>query len=200
MKVFNIKSIMTMILIIFLISSCLVFYPAEYIGAESETRGRIAYVDLWAVFNSHPEKVVAENELNQLAQSMQAELEEGAKGLASDEQQELLKEYQGRLTQREQELIQSIIDSIKNVVIQLAEEKEVNMVLEKTNVIYGGYDITEDVIIFINKNNKEENIEDEDSQIIETPELSVEDFNEIESEGTLNTEDDISIDESDSAE
>lgn len=145
---------MTIILGITIISAGLVFYP-ETIGAESQSKGQIAYVDLWAVFNVHPEKPVAESELNQLAQSMQIELEEKAKDLSKEQQQNLLKEYQSKLSQHEQDLIQKIIESIKDVVVKVAIEKEVKIVLDQKNVIYGGYDMTADVIDFIEKNNIE---------------------------------------------
>lgn len=152
MKLLNFKSTISLLIMIFFISCCLVFYTTEEIKADSELAGKIVYVDLWTIFKAHPGKVAAEIELNQLAQSMQAELEEKAEGLQNDQKQELLREYQSRLTEREQELVMSVVDSIKDIIIQIAEEKEVRMVLEKTNVIYGGYDMTEDVITYIEQN------------------------------------------------
>lgn len=156
MKIFKTKFIIFTIIGVFLISTGLVLYSSETIGAESESKDQIAYVDLWAVFNVHPQKAVAESELNELAQSMQTELEDKAKELPKDKQQDLLKEYQSKLSQREQELIQNIIDSIKEVVVQVAIEKEVKMVLDQKNVIYGGYDMTEDVIEHINENSTDD--------------------------------------------
>jgi len=149
MKIFKTEFNMLIIAGILLFSIGFVLYSSDHIGAESESKGQIAYVDLWAVFNVHPEKSTAESELNKLAQSMQTELEEKAKDLPNEKQQDLLKEYQTKLSQREQELIQNIIDSIKDVVVEVAKEKEVKMVLDKKNVIYGGYNMTEDVIAYI---------------------------------------------------
>src|SRR5690554_5743227 len=125
--------------------------------ADEGAKGRIAYVDVWTVFNIHPDKSNAERELNQLAQEMQAELEEKARDLPEDQQQDMLKDYQNRLTQREQELIQEIINKIKEVIIEVAEEKEVKVVLDKQNVIYGGYDMTPDVVDYIEENTAEDN-------------------------------------------
>ncbi len=152
MRIYKTKFIIISIIGMLLISTGLVLYSSETIEAESQTKGQIAYVDLWAVFNVHPEKSIAESELNQLAQSMQIELEEKAKDLSKDQQQDLLKEYQSELSQHEQDLIQNIIESIKEVVVKVAIEKEVKMVLDQKNVIYGGYDMTGDVIDFIGKN------------------------------------------------
>src|SRR5690554_6949542 len=128
------------------------FVLMEKTEADEGAKGRIAYVDVWTVFNIHPDKSSAERELNQLAQEMQAELEEKAKDLPEEQQQEMLQDYQNRLTQREQELIQTIINRIKEVIIEVAEEKEVKVVLDKQNVIYGGYDMTPDVVDYIEEN------------------------------------------------
>ncbi len=171
MRIYKAKFIMIIILGMFLFSAGLILYSSETIGAESQTKGQIAYVDLWAIFNVHPEKSIAESELNQLAQSMQIELQEKAKELSKDQQQDLLKKYQSELSQHEQDLIQNIIESIKEVVVEVAIEKEVKMVLDQKNVIYGGYDMTGDVIDFIEKNNieasniQENTIEDSEEQV-----------------------------------
>lgn len=162
MKVLNLKSTISIIITIFLFCSCLVFFASGEIKAESDLAGKIVYVDLWAIFSAHPDKPAAEAELNQLAQSMQAELEEKAEGLPNDQKQELLREYQSRLTEREQDIVQGIVDSIKEIIIQIAEDKEVRMVLDKSNVLYGGYDMTGDVIVFIEQSITEDEIENKD--------------------------------------
>lgn len=141
--------------LIILLSGLITFlYPFASLRAENETRGRIAYVDVWAVFNAHPQKTIAEKKLNQIAQSMQSELEKKAKDLPKDKQQDMLKEYQSKLNRQEQELIQEIIEAIEEVIQTVAREKEVKIVLDKKNVIYGGYDMTQDVIDYIEKNFK----------------------------------------------
>ena len=152
MKISKYKYIISAGLILLLIGTAMILYPVGNIGAEDESTGRIAYVDVWAVFNVHPRKAEAEEELNKLAQSMQSELEKKAKDLPKEQQQDMLKEYQTKLSQQEQDLIQNIIDSIKDVVIEVAKDKEVKMVIDKKNVIYGGYDLTQDVIDHINNN------------------------------------------------
>lgn len=126
-------------------------FPLTNIAAGDDAKGRIAYVDLWTVFNVHPGKAAAEEELNTLAQDMQAELEEKAGDLPEPQQQEMLKKYQTKLSQQEQELIEGIIDEIKAVIVDVAEEKEVKIVVDKQSVFYGGYDLTQDVIDYINE-------------------------------------------------
>jgi|SRR5690554_2309210 len=140
------------------------FVLMEKTEADEGAKGRIAYVDVWTVFNIHPDKSSAERELNQLAQEMQTELEENARDLPEEQQQDMLQDYQNRLTQREQELIQAIINKIKEVIMVVAEEKEVKVVLDKQNVIYGGYDMTPDVVDYIEENTAEENTAEENEE------------------------------------
>ncbi|ACL70516.1 OmpH family outer membrane protein [Halothermothrix orenii] len=144
----------TIILITVLVITFL-FNPISILKAGDEAEGKIAYVDVQAVFNEHPEKVKAEKELNQLAQSMQAELEEKAKNLPESEQQELVNEYQMKLTRQEQEMIHGLLVKIDKAIKIVAEQKKVRLVLDKKNVIYGGYDLTQDVIDYIKENYEE---------------------------------------------
>ncbi len=160
MKLKN-RYIMILGLVVLIMAAVSLFYPLDTLLAGDEAAGRIAFVDVQAVFNIHPDKKTAEEELNKIAQSMQSELEQEAEELPKEQQQDLVNDYQGRLTQQEQELIQQILVKIDKAIRQVAEEQEVRLVLDKKNVIYGGYDMTQDVIDYINNNvNADESIEE----------------------------------------
>lgn len=166
MKLYKKRYLLVVGLILIMFGITFFILPNVY--ANENTKGQIAYVDVWTVFNIHPKKNEAEEKLNQLAQDMQAELQEKAKDLPSNKQQELLKEYQAKLSQQEQEMVQTILDTIRDVIKTVAEDKEVKIVLDKKNVIYGGYDLTQDVIDYIKNNltneaetNNTENAEEE---------------------------------------
>lgn len=141
------------LVIIILITGVLIsLSPAEQVLADADIKGKIAYVDVMEIFNVHPQKNSAETKLNELAQNMQSELEEKAKDLPKNEQQEMLREYQNKLNQQEQDLIQEVLEEIESVIAMVARAKEVRIVLDKKNVIYGGYDLTQDVIDYITDN------------------------------------------------
>ena len=170
MKRWRSKYTMFIVMLILVITAAFLLYPVANTSASEQT-GRIAYLDVWAVFNVHPQKAVAEAELNQLAQLMQSELEEKARDLPANEQQEMLREYQAELSYNEQTLIQEIINSIKEVVVIVAEEKEIEMVLDKKNVIYGGYDLSDAVLNYIKQ---EEDILDKENSIEEDGIIDIE--------------------------
>ncbi|MFW6378193.1 MAG: OmpH family outer membrane protein [Bacillota bacterium] len=117
--------------------------------APAAAQDEIAFVNLQEVFEAHPDKGEAEEQLNLEAQEMQSELEEEADELGEEEQQQLLQEYQEELSQREQELIQEVLADIEDLLNQLAEEKGVSVVLDGQNVLYGGYDLTPELIEMI---------------------------------------------------
>ena len=142
------------------------YTPFTSLASDNSLEGEIAYVDIQRVFELHPDKAEAEKELNKAAQMMQSELEEKVSDLDQEEQQELLNEYQSELSQKEQKLIQDVLAEIENAIQKVAEQKKVKLVLDKRNVIYGGYDMTEDVINYIEeqrKNNAENGNNNENS-------------------------------------
>jgi len=118
-------------------------------SAPAAAQGEIAFVNLQEVFEAHPDKAAAEEQLNTEAQEMQAELEAESENLSEEEQQQLLQNYREELTQREQELIQEVLADIEDLLNQLAEEKGVSVVLDGQNVLYGGYDLTPELIEMI---------------------------------------------------
>ena len=137
------------------------YNPFTSLASDSGLEGEIAYVDIQKIFELHPDKAEAEKELNKAAQMMQSELEEKVSDLSQEEQQELLSEYQSELSKKEQQLIQDVLEEIENAIKKVAKKKNVKLVLDKRNVIYGGYDITEEVINYIKDQRKSNNSEEE---------------------------------------
>jgi len=116
------------------------------VGASDLEEGIIAYVNLEELFEAHPDKALAEEKLNLEARELQQELEEKADELSQEEQQQMLQEYQQILSEREQELIAGVLEQIEGLIIELAEENGFQVVLDGQNVLYGGYNLTPDII------------------------------------------------------
>ena len=123
--------------------------------AQDKTAGRIAYVDIMKVYDMHPEKKAAEEQLSNLAKNMESKLKKEAEKLSKEKQQEMLKSYQKELSEKEQKMIESILQKINKIINEVAQKKKVKLVLEKQNVIYGGYNMTQDVIDYIQTNYKQ---------------------------------------------
>lgn len=158
------KYLVIISIVVVLIGFAFFVNPLEQLMARDDAAGRIAYVDVQEVFDVHPDKSSAEKQLNQEAQAMQAELEEKANDVSKEEQQEMLNEYQQKLSQKEQDMIQGILEKIDKNIQEVARQKEVKVVLKKKNVIYGGYDMTRDVIDYIEEKEKQVNQEAESNK------------------------------------
>jgi len=121
-----------------------IFYLAYF--SQDDSVDSVAYVNLEKVFAEHPAKNAAEEELNQKAAEYQLELEEEAESLAGSEQKKLLQSYQLELQHLESELLKSVLKEVEAIIIETAEAKKVKFVLESEDVLYGGYNLTDDVL------------------------------------------------------
>jgi outer membrane protein len=128
----------------------LVALTASVLGLEvfsgDKTTDSVAYVNLERVFAEHPARTAAEQTLNNKAAEYTRQLEEEAADLSGIEQKELLRKYQGQLHELEEELLAQVTKEVENIIIETAEEKDVKFVLEEDYVIYGGYNMTDEVI------------------------------------------------------
>ncbi|MFW6237802.1 MAG: OmpH family outer membrane protein [Bacillota bacterium] len=145
------------------------FTPLGNMLTGNNSQEEMVYVDMQELFNSHPRRYEAEEELNELVQSMQQKLEEQAEDISGEEQQEMLQEYQSELSEREQELIQEILDDVEQAIDKVAAEEDYELVLERRNVVYGGNNITDIVLDYITDG--EEDVEEGEN---ETPESGIE--------------------------
>jgi len=162
------KFLWTLVILAVIITATAYYTPSTSLATDNNLEGEIAYVDIQRIFELHPDKAEAEKELNKAAQMMQSELEKKVSDLNQEEQQELLNEYQSELSEKEQKLIQDVLTEIENAIQKVAEQKKVKLVLDKRNVIYGGYDMTEDVINYIEEQRKiDAEKEESDDQVDE---------------------------------
>ncbi|MGM0501829.1 MAG: OmpH family outer membrane protein [Bacillota bacterium] len=113
---------------------------------EHNLKKQVAYVNMQQLFQGHPQKELSEGELEKQAKKLKKELESKGKTMDKEERQELLQQYQTQLNQQEQELIAGVVDDINQKISEVAEEQDVAVVLDKSAVIYGGYNLTPAVL------------------------------------------------------
>ncbi|WP_408955176.1 OmpH family outer membrane protein [Natroniella sp. ANB-PHB2] len=154
-----------------IVGALVVVNPVQAEQAEQEEVDipQIAYVDMERLFLKHPHKENAEEELDQKGQQLQQQLEVEAANLTKEERQELLKGYQQKLNQLERDLIQSLIDDINHKIREVAQREGITIVVDQPVVIYGGYDLTLEVLAELDSEEVIELEEDglEGEQVIE---------------------------------
>ncbi|MGM0369035.1 MAG: OmpH family outer membrane protein [Bacillota bacterium] len=113
---------------------------------QEELKEEIGYVDMQKLFENHPQKESSEQKLEGDAKKFKEELETKGKTMDKEERQELLKKYQEELNSQEQELIDEVLADINEKIRKVADEQEISIILDKSAVIYGGYNLTSEVL------------------------------------------------------
>ena len=120
--------------------------------ASAAKNGDVGVIDYRQVMMSHPDLQNVETQMQTEIETVRKEFEERAAGMSTDqEKQDYYQQSQERLRNKQQELIEPIEQSIKDAVKKTAEAKGLSVVIEQSAVVYGGQDITQDVIAKLKK-------------------------------------------------
>lgn len=106
----------------------------------------IGVVNYQMVMSQHPEMPKAQEAMKAEVDQAQKDFDAKAAGMSDAQKQEYFAQIQQRLNIKQQELLGAINDKVVAAVKAVAEAKGLTVVMEKNNVIYGGQDITEEVI------------------------------------------------------
>lgn len=118
-------------------------YRSGMSGASSSNVGIVDYAKL---FSEHPGMQAAREKYEAAAKQVQEDFSKQAANMTPEQQQQLLEQKQKELQDKQKELIEPIQNSIKDQVKAVADTRGINVVLDKNNVLYGGQDITQDVL------------------------------------------------------
>ena len=114
-------------------------------STASAASSSVGVVDGRKVLTSLPDYAAASNEMQQALQEAQMRFEADTANKSDEEKAKAMQQAQMELQKKEQELMAGIekkIDAVK----QVAEAKGLSVVIDKSAVVYGGQDITDDVI------------------------------------------------------
>lgn len=128
--------------------------------------GAIGYVDTQKVFQGYKEAQTAQNKFRQEAQAYQEDLADAQKkleearkaGKSPDEINKMQKKFEDELKPKktrvealDRDLSGKIKKQIEQVIAQVAKAKGVPTVVDKQVILYGGTDLTGDVLSRLNK-------------------------------------------------
>ncbi len=107
---------------------------------------KVGVVNQQQLVSQHPDLAKA-NEVMQ-AEIEKAKTDYAEKSASMNEQakQEYQMQINQRLSLKEKELITPVLEKVDAAIKQVAEAKGLSVVLDKGNVVYGGQDITDEVI------------------------------------------------------
>lgn len=113
------------------------------VSAASSAVGKIDYRQAMA---QSPDLQAANDQMQQAVEDAKKDFEEKSAGMSDQEKQDYYQQTQSRLQQKQQDLIEPIQKKIEEQVKAVAEAKGLSVVLDSNAVVYGGQDITQDVI------------------------------------------------------
>ena len=113
-------------------------------STASAASSSVGVVDYRKVMMSHPDYASASNEMQKAMQEAQMRFE--ADNANKSDEEKAMQQAQMELQQKEQDLISGIQQKIDDAVKQVAEAKGLSVVIDKSAVVYGGQDITDDVM------------------------------------------------------
>lgn len=115
-------------------------------AANANSSSSVGVVNRQVIFQQMPEVAQAQ-------QTMQAEMEQADKdfkektaSMSEQEKQNYYNQINQRLSVKQQELMGPLMDKMTGAIKATAEAKGITVVLDKQNVVYGGQDITDEVV------------------------------------------------------
>lgn len=117
-------------------------------AASSSSVGTIDYQQAMA---AHPDVQGLQGQMETAIADVKKEFDEKSAGMNDQEKAEYYQQCQLRLAQKQQELLEPIRNAVDAAIKKVADKKGMSVVIDKMAVIYGGQDITQDVIAELGK-------------------------------------------------
>ena len=93
-----------------------------------------------------PDLAAADQQMQAAVEEAKNDFETKSANMGDEEKTAYYQQTQERLAQKQQDLIEPIQKKIDEAVKAVAEAKGLQVVLDKNAVVYGGQDITQDVV------------------------------------------------------
>ena len=114
--------------------------------ASAAGSSSVGVVDREQVLSQHPKNAELDQQMQAAIDEVQKDFKEKSAGMNDQEKQDYYMQCQKRLQQKQIELTEPVIKSVEDEIKKVADAKGLNVVIEKAAVVYGGQDITQDVI------------------------------------------------------
>ena len=123
---------------------------AGFVGARSgPALGQsvtIGYVDMARALDAHPGKAGAESAYREYAQAQMADAQQRMKAMAAAQRQDLQRQVEQQILKKRVELLGGLEKDIRTAIQKVASQQGVGIVLSRDVVLYGGVDLTDQVI------------------------------------------------------
>ena len=119
--------------------------------ASAASSSSVGVIDYQQVMVSHPDVQNLQSQMETAISEIRKEYEEKSAGMNDQEKAQYYQQCQERLAQKQQQLLDPIKNAVDAAIKKVADKKGIAVVIEKMAVVYGGQDITQDVIAELGK-------------------------------------------------
>ena len=145
------KSLILFTLVLFLTGAFCLLQSGTGEAAKKKAAAPVGIVNYNVLLDQHPDMAKAIEELKRENEQAQQEFESKSSGLSDKEKQDLDRQLRQRLELKQQELLNAIAVQIDAVIKEIADAQGLSAVVDQEATIYGGKDITNDVLKKIQK-------------------------------------------------
>lgn len=114
-------------------------------AAAANSSSNIGVVNNQLLVSQHPDMVKAQETMQTEVENARKDFEAKSATMNDKEKQEYYAQIQQRLSLKQQELINPILDKVNAAIKAVADAKGLAVVMDASNVVYGGHDITDEV-------------------------------------------------------
>ena len=114
--------------------------------ASAASSSNVGIIDYQQAMSSHPDVQGIQSQMETAINDVRKEFEEKSAGMSDQEKADYYQQCQQRLAQRQQELVEPIKTKVDVAIKKVADKRGLSVVIDKMAVIYGGQDITQEVI------------------------------------------------------
>lgn len=115
-------------------------------GYAAGSASNVGKVNHQAIVAQHPDMAKAQETMKAEVEQAKKEFDAKSASMNDKEKQDYYMQLQQRLNLKQQELIAPIYDKVDAAIKAVADAKGLSVVMDASNVVYGGQDITEDVM------------------------------------------------------
>ena len=119
--------------------------------ATAASSSSVGTIDYQQAMSSHPDIQNLQGQMETAINDVKKEFDEKSAGMNDQEKADYYRQCQERLAQRQQELLDPIRNSVDAAIKKVADKRGLAVVIDKMAVIYGGQDITAEVISELGK-------------------------------------------------
>ena len=143
MKKMNIKQIKNIVLSIFVLFAILAFTNPPTTYAATSAVGVANYQFL---VQQHPDMAQAQKAYNAVIKQARDEFNAKKDDMNDEDQKVLFQQLQSKIKEKQQEIVKPVRDKVDAAIKEVADAKGISIIIDKSVAIYGGQDITDDVM------------------------------------------------------